>query len=72
MTWTTIFLIWGISGFLNGLYTIKKEWYHHKIFERSSGEISFHVIGMLLLCMVTGLIGVAVSIWERWFDPSNI
>ena len=72
MTWTTIFLIWVISGFLNGLYTIKKEWYQHKIFEHSSGEVAFHVIGMLLLCMVTGLIGVAVSIWERWFDPSNI
>lgn len=72
MAWSTFFLIWCILGFLNGLYTVKKEWSDHKLFDSTPGYIAFYTVGMLVLCTVGGLIGVAVSIWERWFDPSNI
>lgn len=72
MTWTTFFLIWLVSGFFNGIYTVRKDWYHHNIFESTSAYKVFETLGIMALCTVAGLIGVAVSIWERWFDPSNI
>jgi hypothetical protein len=66
MTWTTFFLIWCVSGFLNGLYTVKKEWHTHKIFDATAGYKLFHTVGMLILGTITGFIGIVVTIWEHF------
>ena len=71
MTWTTIGFIWLLSGFVSSVWHIVDEWWHHKVFESSKNEIIFETVIMIVICFVAGPIGIAIKIWEKWFDPSN-
>lgn len=68
MSWTAFAIIWCISGFVNGLYKVRKEWYQHKLFDATAGYKVFSTVGLLALGTITGFVGVAVTIWEDWIN----
>jgi hypothetical protein len=72
MTWTTIILLWAITGAIAGVWNIIKSWYQHAIFEASTVYIIFDTCIQMIIGVVMGPIALAVVIWETFFDPSNI
>lgn len=68
MTWATFITIWCVSGFFNGLYKVRKDWYQHKVFESSRQYKIFETTGLLILGTITGFVGIAVTIWEDWIN----
>lgn len=72
MTWTTIALIWFASGLLSAIWHIVDEWWHHEVFESTTSDKIIESVILTVICLVAGPIGIAVKIWEKWFDPSNV
>jgi hypothetical protein len=72
MTWTTIGIIWLLSGIVSAVWHIVGDWSHHEIWESTKFEIAFETFIMIVICLVAGPIGIVIKIWETWFDPSNI
>lgn len=72
MTWTTIAIVWIVSGIVSAAWHIINEWWQHDVFENSKSQIVFETVIMILICFITGPVGLVIKIWETWFDPSNI
>jgi multisubunit Na+/H+ antiporter MnhB subunit len=72
MTWTTIAIIWMLSGLCAAVYNVFDTWYDHEIFEAKPVNIFFDTVIQLLIGLVIGPIGVGIIIYEKFFDSSNI
>jgi hypothetical protein len=72
MTLTTIGIIWLVSGIISAIWHIVDEWWHHKIFENNKNDIFLETVIMVIIALIAGPIGLAIKIWEKWLDPSNV
>lgn len=72
MTWTTILLIWMLLGIVGFIWHTAETWCQHKMWESTAGEIMLFTAIDFVVGLLLGPIGIAIKIWEKWFDPSNI
>lgn len=71
MTWMSCLGLWLITGVVSAVWHIIDEWWHHQVFEETPGQIFLTNLIGFGLCLIAGPIGVAIKVWEKWFDPSN-
>jgi hypothetical protein len=72
MTWMVFLEIWLVSGVISAAWHVIDEWWHNEVFEYSLSDILMINALVVGLCLVAGPIGLAIKIWEKYFDPSNI
>lgn len=72
MTWSLFLEIWLIAGVISAVWHVIDEWWHYQVFEASPRDILLTNSIVVGLCLIAGPIGLAIELWEKFFDPTNI